>query len=165
MKNQVLSIAQMQHLQELGLNTSDASMHYQFLPTADSIINGTDEVEKELSLFVSQPNMKHEYPTYTLQDIMQKLPPSINICMLHIYKAADLWYFVYMDSYTRTIISTQYTTLHIFKTYSSVIVKIDVIRSVVICSSTWNPNLQSFLNVFCIARHISMNYITTIYSF
>lgn len=43
--------------------------------------------------------MKHEYPTYTLQDIMQKLPPSINICMLHIYKAADLWYFVYMDSY------------------------------------------------------------------
>lgn len=30
MKNQVLSIAQMQHLQELGLNTSDASMHYQF---------------------------------------------------------------------------------------------------------------------------------------
>lgn len=41
MKNQVLSIAQMQHLQELGLNTSDASMHYQFLPTADSIINGT----------------------------------------------------------------------------------------------------------------------------
>lgn len=48
-------------------------------------------------------------PTYTLQDIMQKLPPSINICMLHIYKAADLWYFVYMDSYTRTIISTQYS--------------------------------------------------------
>lgn len=48
MKNQVLSIAQMQHLQELGLNTSDASMHYQFLPTADSIINGTDEVEKNL---------------------------------------------------------------------------------------------------------------------
>lgn len=69
----------------------------------------TDEVEKEPSLFVSQPNMKHEYPTYTLQDIMQKLPPSINICMLHIYKAADLWYFVYMDSYTRTIISTQYS--------------------------------------------------------
>lgn len=106
---QVLSIEQMKHLQELGLDTSDASMHYQFLPTADSIINGTDEVEKEPSLFVSQPNMKHEYPTYTLQDIMQKLPPSINICMLHIYKAADLWYFVYMDSYTRTIISTQYS--------------------------------------------------------
>lgn len=102
-------LRKMKHLQELGFDTGDASMHYQFLPTADSIINGTDEVEKEPSLFVSQPNMKHEYPTYTLQDIMQKLPPSINICMLHIYKAADLWYFVYMDSYTRTIISTQYS--------------------------------------------------------
>lgn len=74
---QVLSIEQMKHLQELGLNTSDASMHYQFLPTADSIINGTDEVEKEPSLFVSQPNMKHEYPTYTLQDILDKLPKRI----------------------------------------------------------------------------------------
>ncbi len=74
---QVLSIEQMKHLQELGLDTSDASMHWQFLPTADSIINGTDEVEKEPSLFVSQPNMEHEYPTYTLQDIIQKLPLSI----------------------------------------------------------------------------------------
>lgn len=49
------------------------------------------------------------FPTYTLQDIIQKLPPSINICMLHIYPAADLWYFVYMDSYTRTILSTKYS--------------------------------------------------------
>lgn len=106
---QVLSIEQMKLLQELGLDTSDASMHWQYLPTADAIINGTDEIEEELCLFVSQLNMKHEYPAYTLQDIMQKLPPSINICMLHIYKAADLWYFVYMDSYTRTIISTQYS--------------------------------------------------------
>lgn len=73
---QVLSIEQMKHLQELGLDTSDASMHYQFLPTADSIINGTDEVEKEPSLFVSQPNMKHEYPTYHL--------PSIYVCCIYI---------------------------------------------------------------------------------
>lgn len=106
---QVLSVEQMKHLQELGFDTGDASMHYQFLPAADSIINGTDEAEKEPSLFVSQPDMKHEYPAYTLQDIMQKSPPSINICMLHIYKAAGLWYFVYMDSCTRTIISTQYS--------------------------------------------------------
>lgn len=49
------------------------------------------------------------FPAYTLQDIIQRLPPSINICMLHIYPAADLWYFVYMDSYTRTILSTKYS--------------------------------------------------------
>lgn len=75
---QVLSVEQMKHLRELGLDTSDASMHWQFLPTADSIINGTDETEKEPTLFVSQPNMKHEYPTYTLQDILGKLPQYIH---------------------------------------------------------------------------------------
>lgn len=75
---QVLSVVQMKHLEELGLDTSDASMHWQFLPTADSIINGTDETEKEPTLFVSQPNMKHEYPAYTLHDILSKLPRYIN---------------------------------------------------------------------------------------
>lgn len=75
---QVLSVEQMKHLQELGLDTSDASMHWQYLPTADAIINGTDETEKEPTLFVSQPNMKHEYPAYTLQDILDKLPPIID---------------------------------------------------------------------------------------
>lgn len=75
---QVLSIEQMKHLQELGLDTSDASMHWQYLPTADAIINGTDEIEKEPTLFVSQPNMKHEYPAYTLQDILDKLPHYLN---------------------------------------------------------------------------------------
>lgn len=74
---QVLSVEQMKHLQELGLDTSDASMHWQYLPTADAIINGTDEIEEEPCLFVSQPNMKHEYPSYTLQDILDKLPPVI----------------------------------------------------------------------------------------
>lgn len=74
---QVLSIEQMKHLQELGLDTSDASMHWQYLPTADAIINGTDEIEEKPCFFVSQPNMKHEYPTYTLQDILDKLPKRI----------------------------------------------------------------------------------------
>lgn len=75
---QVLSIEQMKHLQELGLDTGDASMHWQYLPTADAIINGTDEIEEKPCFFVSQPNMKHEYPAYTLQDILDKLPPIID---------------------------------------------------------------------------------------
>lgn len=74
---QVLSIEQMKHLQELGFDTGNASMHWQYLPTADAIINGTDEIEEEPCLFVSQPNMKHEYPAYTLQDILDKLPKRI----------------------------------------------------------------------------------------
>lgn len=71
---QVLSIKQMKRLQELGLDTSDASMHYQFLPTANAIINGTEELEEEPCFFISQPNMNHEYPAYSLQDILDKLP-------------------------------------------------------------------------------------------
>lgn len=43
---QVLSVEQMKHLQELGFDTGDASMHYQFLPTADSIINGTRNLKR-----------------------------------------------------------------------------------------------------------------------
>lgn len=64
----------MKHLQKLGLDTSDASMYWKYLPTADVIINGTDEIEEEPCLFVSQPNMKYKYPTYTFTDIINKLP-------------------------------------------------------------------------------------------
>ena len=75
---QVLSIDQMKHLRELGLDTSDASMHWQFLPTVESFFNGVLALEERPTLFVSQPNMKHEYPAYTLQDILDKLPRSLN---------------------------------------------------------------------------------------
>lgn len=94
---QVLSIEQMKLLQELGLDTSDASMHWQYLPTADAIINGTDEIEEELCLFVSQLNMKHEYPAYTLQDILNKLPESIQVYDLYIFKKVELWWLKYVD--------------------------------------------------------------------
>ena len=74
---QVLSVVQMKHLEELGLDTSDASMHWQFLPTVESFSNGVLALEERPTLFVSKPNMKHEYPAYTLQDILDKLPPVI----------------------------------------------------------------------------------------
>lgn len=75
---QVLSIDQMKHLRELGLNTSDASMHWQFLPTVESFFNGVLALEERPTLFVSQPNMKYEYPAYTLQDILDKMPHYLN---------------------------------------------------------------------------------------
>lgn len=105
---QVLSIEQMKHLQGLGLDTSNASM------CLCCFRENIDE-EWELEIYEDVINQKRDstfweiIPTFTLQDIMQKLPPFINICMLHIYPAADLWYFVYMDSYTRTILSTKYS--------------------------------------------------------
>lgn len=69
--------------------------------------------EKEILPFMEERIMKklRTYNVYSINEYedIQKLPPSINICMLHIYPAADLWYFVYMDSYTRTILSTKYS--------------------------------------------------------
>lgn len=108
MKEQVLSIEQMKHLQGLGLDTSNASM------CLCCFRENIDE-EWELEIYEDVINQKRDstfweiIPTFTLQDIMQKLPPFINICTLHIYPAADLWYFMYMDSYTRTILSTKYS--------------------------------------------------------
>ena len=64
---QVLSIEQMNHLQELGLDTSDASMCWETTPT------------------------------YTLQDILDKLPESIQIYDLYIFKKVGLWWFKYVD--------------------------------------------------------------------
>jgi DNA repair protein RadC len=43
----VLSIEQMTRLKELGVDTSKASLHYVYLPTARSIFNETDELESE----------------------------------------------------------------------------------------------------------------------
>lgn len=100
---QVLSVEQMKHLQELGFDTGNASMHWQYLPTADAIINGTDEIEEEPCLFVSQPNMKHEYPAYTLQDILDKLPKEIKTSTdtywlgISIYDCKE-WYVCYSMS-------------------------------------------------------------------
>lgn len=98
---QVLSIEQMKHLQELGLDTSDASIYWARVSHGSRIDDKSKGVwflslHKEFQTcgFMSYETL----PTYTLQDIIQRLPPSINICMLHIYPAADLWYFVYMDS-------------------------------------------------------------------
>ena len=70
----VLSIEQMTRLKELGVDTSKASMHYVYMPTAMSILSGTDELESEPTLFISQPNMQHQYPTFTLQDVIELLP-------------------------------------------------------------------------------------------
>lgn len=101
---QVLSIEQMNHLQELGLDKSDASMHWQFLPTADSIINGTDEIEEAPCLFVSQPNIRHEYPAFTLQDILDKLPCFIDTYVLTLQKLARTGTCMYMEPYSCSIL-------------------------------------------------------------
>ena len=75
----VLSIEQMTRLKQLGVDTSKASLHYVYLPTARSIFNETDELESEPTLFACNPDMLEGYPTFALQDIIELLPKSIII--------------------------------------------------------------------------------------
>jgi hypothetical protein len=75
---QVLSVEQMIHLQELGLSTSDGSMCWCY---ALSYKNA----KWELEIYEDVINQKRDsafweiIPTYTLQDILDKLPTLIII--------------------------------------------------------------------------------------
>ena len=67
-EEQVLSIEQMKHLQELGVDTSDASMCW--VAGEDTY---TDEGEWNLCI----PNhflLPYNIPTYTIGDLIEKLP-------------------------------------------------------------------------------------------
>ena len=97
MEEQVCTIEQMEKLKELGINISKASMHFLYMPTAESIMRGVYEVDKEPSVFVSQKGMNHEYPTFTVQDILELLPYTFDDYYLKIYRGVDIYYFMYED--------------------------------------------------------------------
>ena len=70
-EEQVLSIEQMKHLQELGVDTSDASMCW---------VAGEDADEGEWNLII--PNnflLPYNIPTYTIGDLIEKLPKNIDL--------------------------------------------------------------------------------------
>lgn len=67
---QVLSIEQMTHLQELGLDTSDASMCVEW--------RESDESKKVVVSLDADTYYDYYYETYTLQDILDKLPQYIH---------------------------------------------------------------------------------------
>ena len=84
-EEQVLSIEQMKHLQELGVDTSDASMCW---------VVGEDADEEEWYLII--PNnflLPYNIPTYTIGDLIEKLPKNIDgSCLLIEFCASDLGY-------------------------------------------------------------------------
>lgn len=86
---QVLSIEQMKHLQELGLDTSDASMRIEW--------RESDENKKVAVSLDADTYYDYYYETYTLQDILDKLPESIQIYDLYIFKKVGLWWLKYVD--------------------------------------------------------------------
>lgn len=67
---QVLSVEQMKHLQELGLDTSDGSMCFEW--------NESDSDNMVVTSPDADTNYDYYHETYTLQDILSKLPRYIN---------------------------------------------------------------------------------------
>ena len=97
---QVLSIEQMKHLQELGLDTSDASIYWARVSHGSRIYDKSKgewfmSLHKEFQTcgFISYETL----PAYTLQDILDKLPESVQVYDLYILKKVGLWRLKYVD--------------------------------------------------------------------
>ena len=78
-EEQVLSIKQMKCLQELGVDTSDASMCW---------LDFKDNEPMEVAVFIPEIMLGYTtckiYPTYTIGDLIEKLPKTIGIYHLMI---------------------------------------------------------------------------------
>ena len=111
---QVLSIEQMKHLQELGLDTSDASMYW-VRRSHGSRIDDESKGEWFLSLqkeFMVCGFISYEIlPTYTLQDIFNKLPPSINWNPLIIVGNSVMYSAGYGEGYDNPLVAFEEETL------------------------------------------------------
>lgn len=93
---QVLSVEQMKHLKELGVDISDASMCWIKDSEGNRFLSVNDEYCYEMSHL-------SPVPAYTLQDILDKLPCFIGNQVLTIQKLADSYTCLYMEHYTRSI--------------------------------------------------------------
>ena len=91
---QVLSVEQMKHLQELGLDTSDGSMCFEW--------NESDSDNMVVTSPDADTNYDYCRTTYTLQDILDKLPCFIGKEVLTIQKLADSYTCLYMEPYKIT---------------------------------------------------------------
>ena len=90
-EEQVLSREQMAHLMELGVDTSDASMAWFMSPkTNQRKIKVKNNFSHELLLRLSP---ERYIPTYTIGDLLEKLPKIVNGDSLLIeFYASDLGY-------------------------------------------------------------------------
>ena len=77
-EEQVLSIEQMKHLQELGVDTSDASMAYYNISRdnqPDKWVLGI--ANKEVASIMFSNGIREMKPAYTTGDLFRKLPSSL----------------------------------------------------------------------------------------
>lgn len=92
----VLSIEQILHLKDLGLDTSDGSMCFEW--------NESDSDNMVVVSLDADTNYDYSRKTYTLQDILDKLPCFIGKEVLTIQKLANSYTCLYMEPYSRSII-------------------------------------------------------------
>ena len=99
-EEQVLSIEQMKHLQELGVDTSDASLVWFMSPNTNQWkIKVKDNFAHELLLMFSP---ERYIPTYTTGDLFRKLPSSLKCDYL------DSWIAIHSDGSDDPLISASY---------------------------------------------------------
>ena len=85
-EEQVLSIEQMKYLQELGVDTSDASMAYYNISRdnqPDKWILGI--ANKEVASIMLSNGITEMEPTYTIGDLIEKLPKDVRNYDLEIH--------------------------------------------------------------------------------
>lgn len=78
MSKQVLDVQQMQHLQELGLDTSNASMCWLKTPNGRDLAFNDEWINLDESILDPVPTYLDPVPAYTLHDVLDKLPKEIN---------------------------------------------------------------------------------------
>lgn len=98
---QVLSVEQMIHLQELGLDTSDGSLCFEWNESdADNMVVTSPDADT---------NYDYYHETYTLQDILDKLPTLIiinsNFYKICIEPSCGYWDIYYYKSDATELIS------------------------------------------------------------
>ena len=102
-EEQVLNIEQMKHLQELGVDTSDASMCW---------LNFEDNEPMEVAVFAPKIMLGNVvckiYPTYTIGDLIEKIPKHfyverspINMCAINGSGAFQVGYIKAPKGYKR----------------------------------------------------------------
>lgn len=104
MKNQVLSIEQMQKLKELGVDTSKASMAVYNIYAGEEkeygilAANGAFAEKQEHDRFgygIHNVVSFDKKPVFTLQDIIELLPYTFDNFYLKIYRGINMYYFIY----------------------------------------------------------------------